>query len=107
MLLLRVLLLVMCLSALPVVAYVYLAGSCLNLPMGVMGFSFRYVARRQITYGRKLSRWLPRNGRTIGLDLDDRGYRLATVIDYPLLPVFIECYRGRVKVSASTSHPSN
>ena len=42
-------------------------------------------------------------GRSIGPDLDDRGYENIGSMDYPLLPVSVEIYRGERRPVPSPS----
>ena len=101
LLLLTVLLVI---GLLPIALYVSIAGGSVSIPIVFYGLRINRVHRSRpgqpttfIIRHRKLF------GGSIGPDLDDRGYENIDSMDYPLLPVSVEIYRGERRPVPSPS----
>ena len=91
-------------GVLPIALYVSIAGGSVSIPMGFGGLGIYRVHRSRpgqptifVLRPRRLF------GRSIGPDLDDRGYENTGSMDYPLLPVSVEIYRGERRPSRNPS----
>ena len=101
LLLLTVLLVI---GLLPIALYVSIAGGSVSIPMGFGGLEICRIY--EIKPGQLIIlRTRPRRffGQSIGPDLDDRGYENTGSMDYPLLPVSVEIYRGERRPSRNPS----
>ena len=101
LLLLTVLLVI---GVLPIALYVSIAGGSVSIPMGFGGLEICRIY--EIKPGQLIIlRTRPRRlfGQSIGPDLDDRGYENIGSMDYPLLPVSVEIYRGERRPSRNPS----
>ena len=101
LLLLTVLLVI---GVLPIALYVSIAGGSVSIPMGFGGLGI-YRVHRSRPGQPTIFVLRPRRffGQSIGPDLDDRGYENTGSMDYPLLPVSVEIYRGERRPSRNPS----
>ena len=88
----------------PIALYVGVAGGYVSIPMVFWGLEI--CRTYEIKPGQLIIlRTRPRRlfGQSIGPDLDDRGYENTGSMDYPLLPVSVEIYRGERRPSRNPS----
>ena len=91
-------------GVLPIAHYVSIAGGSVSIPMGFGGLGI-YRVHRSRPGQPTIFVLRPRRffGRSIGPDLDDRGYEDIVSMDYPLLPVFVDICKRRWKPSRNPS----